>query len=177
MNSRLGWAGNFSSNHVITKIKTMKDEAFGIIPVFSTESDILFLLIQHQAGHWAFPKGHADPGESALETAKRELEEETGIRDYEVLEEPSFVEHYSFVQESVPSSVKHYAFAKEGELIEKTVTYFVAFVNSREVVLQAEEVQNYAWSSFDEAINLITFDGNRGILREVKVYLDGRKEN
>lgn len=155
----------------------MKDEAFGIIPVFSTESDILFLLIQHQAGHWAFPKGHADPGESALETAKRELEEETGIRDYEVLEEPSFVEHYSFVQQSVPSSVKHYAFAKEGELIEKTVTYFVAFVNSREVVLQAEEVQNYAWSSFDEAINLITFDGNRGILREVKVYLDGRKEN
>ncbi|MDQ2097033.1 MAG: NUDIX domain-containing protein [Tychonema bourrellyi B0820] len=155
----------------------MKDEAFGIIPVFSTESDLLFLLIQHQAGHWAFPKGHADPGESALETAKRELEEETGIRDYEVLEEPSFVEHYSFVQESVPSSVKHYSFAKEGELIEKTVTYFVAFVNSMEVVLQAEEVQNYAWSSFDEAINLITFDGNRGILREVKVYLDGRKEN
>ena len=155
----------------------MKDEAFGIIPVFSTESDLLFLLIQHQAGHWAFPKGHPDPGESALETAKRELEEETGIRDYEVLEEPSFVEHYSFVQESVPSSVKHYAFAKEGELIEKTVTYFVAFVNSMEVVLQAEEVQNYAWSSFDEAINLITFDGNRGILREVKVYLDGRKEN
>ena len=155
----------------------MKDEAFGIIPVFSTESDLLFLLIQHQAGHWAFPKGHADPGESALETAKRELEEETGIRDYEVLEEPSFVEHYSFVQESVPSSVKHYAFAKEGELIEKTVTYFVAFVNSMEVVLQAEEVQNYAWSSFDEAINLITFDGNRGILREVKVYLDGRKDN
>ncbi|MFM9266717.1 bis(5'-nucleosyl)-tetraphosphatase [Tychonema sp. BBK16] len=155
----------------------MKDEAFGIVPVFVSETDTLFLLIQHQAGHWAFPKGHADPGESALETAKRELEEETGIRDYEALEQPSFVEHYSFVQASVPSSVKHYAFAKEGELIEKSVTYFVAFVNSMEVVLQAEEVQNSTWISFDEAIHLITFDGNREILREVKAYLDGRKKN
>ncbi len=155
----------------------MKDECFGIVPIFSSETDSLFLLIQHQAGHWAFPKGHADPGESAIETAKRELEEETGIRDYEVLEERSFVEYYSFVQEAVPSSVKHYSFAKEGELIEKTVTYFVAFVNSMEVVLQAEEVQNSAWIAFDEAINLITFDGNRGVLREVKAYLDGKKKS
>jgi bis(5'-nucleosidyl)-tetraphosphatase len=155
----------------------MKDECFGIVPVFLSEADTLFLLIQHQAGHWAFPKGHADPGESALETAKRELEEETGLRDYEVLEEPIFVEHYSFVQEGTPSLVKHYSLAKEGELIEKSVTYFVAFVNSMEVVLQVEEVQNSAWSSFEEAINLISFDGNRGVLSEVKAYLDGRKES
>ena len=153
----------------------MKDEAFGIVPILLSEADTLFLLIQHQAGHWAFPKGHADPGESALLTAKRELEEETGIRNYEVLEHPSFVEHYSFVQEGNPSFVKHYSFAKEGEAIEKTVTYFVAFVKSREVVLQVEEVQNSAWSSFEEAVKLITFDGNRQILREVKVYLDARK--
>lgn len=155
----------------------MKDEAFGIVPIFASKTDTLFLLIQHQAGHWGFPKGHADPGESALETAKRELEEETGIREYEVLEEPSFVEHYSFVQEGKPSSVKHYSFAKEGEPIEKIVTYFVAFVNSMEVQLQAEEIQNSAWSSFEEAVKLITFDANRQVLREVKAYLDGRKES
>ncbi len=153
----------------------MKDEAFGIVPIFLSEADTLFLLIQHQAGHWAFPKGHANPGESALLTAKREFEEETGIRDCEVIEEPSFVERYSFVKEGKPSSVQHYSSAKEGEAIEKTVTYFVAFVKSREVVLQVEEVQNSAWSSFEEAVKLITFDGNRQILREVKAYLDAIK--
>lgn len=141
----------------------MKDECFGIVPIFTNETDSLFLLIQHQAGHWGFPKGHANPGESAIETAKRELEEETGIRDCEVLEEPSFVEHYSFV--------------KEGEPIEKTVTYFLAFVNSMEVQLQVEEIQNSAWSSFEEAVKLITFDANRQVLREVKAYLDGRNES
>jgi bis(5'-nucleosidyl)-tetraphosphatase len=155
----------------------MKDEAFGIVPIFLTESEPLFLLIQHQAGHWAFPKGHADPGESALLTAKRELEEETGIREYEVLEEPSFLESYSFVQEQKPSSVKHYLSAKEGELIEKTVTYFLAFVNSMEVQLQEAEIQNSAWISFEDAVKLITFDGNRQILREVKAFLDGKKKS
>ncbi|MEG4280555.1 NUDIX domain-containing protein [Microcoleus sp. MON1_C1] len=138
----------------------MKDECFGIVPIFGKEADALFLLIQHQAGHWAFPKGHANPGESPAETARREFEEETGISDFEMLDEPSFTEHYSFV--------------KDGEPIEKTVTYFLGFVNSMEVVLQEEEVQNSAWLSFDEAVKRITFDANRLMFGEVKAYLDGR---
>ncbi|MEG4030147.1 MULTISPECIES: NUDIX domain-containing protein [unclassified Microcoleus] len=139
----------------------MKDECFGIVPIFGKEADALFLLIQHQAGHWAFPKGHANPGESPAETARREFEEETGISDFEMLDEPSFTEHYSFV--------------KDGEPIEKTVTYFLGFVNSMEVVLQVEEVQNSAWLSFEEAVKRITFDANRLMFAEVKAYLDGRK--
>ncbi|MEG4507216.1 NUDIX domain-containing protein [Microcoleus sp. F6_B4] len=139
----------------------MKDECFGIVPIFGKEADALFLLIQHQAGHWAFPKGHADPGESPAETARREFEEETGISDFEMLDEPSFTEHYSFV--------------KDGEPIEKTVTYFLGFVKSMAVVLQEEEVQNSAWLSFEEAVKRITFDANRQMFGEVKAYLDGRK--
>ncbi|MEG5018159.1 MULTISPECIES: NUDIX domain-containing protein [unclassified Microcoleus] len=139
----------------------MKDECFGIVPIFGKEADALFLLIQHQAGHWAFPKGHANPGESPAETARREFEEETGISDFEMLDEPSFTEHYSFV--------------KDGEPIQKSVTYFLGFVNSMEVVLQEEEVQNSAWLSFEEAVKRITFDANRLMFGEVKAYLDGRK--
>jgi bis(5'-nucleosidyl)-tetraphosphatase len=157
----------------------MKDEAFGIVPIFATESEPLFLLIQHQAGHWAFPKGHANPGESPVETARREFEEETGISDFKMLEEPSFAEHYSFVKkpEKVVENTVHYAVAKPGEVIEKTVIYFLGFVNSMEVVLQEEEVQNSDWLSFEEAIKLITFDENRRMFGKVKEYLDGQKES
>ena len=140
----------------------MKDECFGIVPIFGTEADSLFLLIQHQAGHWAFPKGHPNPGESPAETARREFAEETGISDFEMLDEPSFTEHYSFVQ--------------DGEPIDKTVTYFLGFVSSMDVVLQVEEVQNSAWVSGEEAIKLITFEANRRMFGEVQAYLDGRKE-
>ncbi|WP_293155552.1 MULTISPECIES: NUDIX domain-containing protein [unclassified Microcoleus] len=140
----------------------MKDECFGIVPIFGKEAERLFLLIQHQAGHWAFPKGHANPGETPAETARREFAEETGISDFEMLDEPSFTEHYSFV--------------KDGEEIDKTVTYFLGFVNSMDVVLQVEEVQNHAWVSAEEAVKLITFDANRLMFGEVKAYLEGRKE-
>ncbi len=138
----------------------MKDECFGIVPIFGKGADSLFLLIQHQAGHWAFPKGHANPGESPAETARREFAEETGISDFEMLEKPSFTEHYSFL--------------KDGEPIDKTVTYFLGFVNSMEVVLQVEEVQNSAWVSGEEALKLITFDANRRMFGEVKAYLEIR---
>lgn len=42
-------------------------------------SDGAVLLLQHLEGTWVFPKGHLDPGESALEAALREVEEEAGI--------------------------------------------------------------------------------------------------
>lgn len=37
-----------------------------------------FLLMRH-AERWDFPKGHVDPGETEIECALREMEEETGI--------------------------------------------------------------------------------------------------
>ena len=71
-----------------------KDESFGIIPIFCQGDSYSFLLIQHQAGHWGFPKGHAISGELPVETACRELQEETGISDYTLLEEVSFSQKF-----------------------------------------------------------------------------------
>ena len=35
----------------------------------------------HEKPWWGFPKGHVDLGEDALTAARREIEEETGLRD------------------------------------------------------------------------------------------------
>lgn len=45
--------------------------------VFSPAGDIL--MLQHANGTWVFPKGHIDPGESPLQAAVREVEEEAGV--------------------------------------------------------------------------------------------------
>ena len=38
------------------------------------------LLIRHKnGGHWAFPKGHVENGETEEQTARREIREETGL--------------------------------------------------------------------------------------------------
>ena len=46
--------------------------------LFRTSPELSFLLMKHPK-RWDLPKGHVDPGESDLECALREMEEETGI--------------------------------------------------------------------------------------------------
>lgn len=52
----------------------------GVIIVRRTEHGLLFLLLR-AFRHWDFPKGMVEPGESPLEGACREVQEETGISD------------------------------------------------------------------------------------------------
>ncbi|CAA9369030.1 MutT/Nudix family protein [uncultured Leptolyngbya sp.] len=134
-----------------------KDEAFGIVPILHTDTTDQFLLIQHHAGHWGFPKGHADPGESALQAACREFLEETGIADYSLIEGISFSEQYPFT--------------RGRQKFEKTVIYFLAWVQSATVHCQEKEIQAYVWADYEQAIARLSFDGAKQVLREVQQYL------
>ena len=45
------------------------------------EGETHILLLKHRCGgHWSFPKGHMEAGETEMETALREIREETGLR-------------------------------------------------------------------------------------------------
>jgi len=78
----------------------MEDYSFGVIPIFRKvkgSEGYRFLLVKHaQADYWGFPKGHQEIGESDVETALRELAEETGITDCEIHGEIQFVDEYTF---------------------------------------------------------------------------------
>jgi ADP-ribose pyrophosphatase YjhB (NUDIX family) len=45
------------------------------------------LVVSQRGTSWSLPKGHIDPGENALVAAKREIFEESGIRDLELIRE------------------------------------------------------------------------------------------
>jgi 8-oxo-dGTP pyrophosphatase MutT (NUDIX family) len=144
---------------VPTDAQPVTEEAFGIVPIYLPQSgdraEALFLLVQHRAGHWAFPKGHAEPGESALETALREFTEETGIQHCTPVTDVQFVETY----------------CRQNKLVQKTVTYFPAWVLDRETNLQPEEIQDSAWLTAEEARSRITFPANRGVLESALEWL------
>ena len=51
--------------------------------------------------------------------------------------------------------------------INKTVVYFVAKPISSDIKMQESEISNIKWFDFDEALETITYDDNKNILREV----------
>jgi 8-oxo-dGTP pyrophosphatase MutT (NUDIX family) len=141
----------------------VRDYSFGVVPVRRTPKGDLYLLIQHRAGHWAFPKGHAEPGETPVQTARRELAEETGIRQVEIREKIVFIEHYDTV--------------KRGRDTEKTVTYFLGWVQASAVTIQPEEVRDFAWLNYAEAGRRVTYEETRRVLDQVQSKLaDGAVE-
>ena len=80
-----------------------------------------FLLMKHK-DRWDLPKGHVDRGESDLEAAFRELEEETGIRQKEVALDPNFVFEHQY-----PVSAKRYGNGHKGDIL-KTLVIFLGFI-------------------------------------------------
>jgi ADP-ribose pyrophosphatase YjhB (NUDIX family) len=47
--------------------------------------DVEILLIQDAKNRWTIPKGHIEEGESAKQTAEREIKEETGLQQMKVM--------------------------------------------------------------------------------------------
>lgn len=123
-----------------------------MVPLKREEEVWKSLLIQHREGHWTYPKGHKEVGESNLTAARRELSEETGLLIVEFLSLRPYLESYTF--------------QKEGKTIDKLAWYYPATV-SGELRLQVSEVQNARWVTLEEAPSLLTYLSSKTIAAQV----------
>lgn len=108
-----------------------------------------FLLLDY-GHHWDYPKGHVEPGEDDLTAAKREVAEETGITEVELLS--GFAREMAYVFRG-----------RKGNLIKKTVIYFVGRTATEAVTISHEHV-GFAWVSPDEALKRLTYANARAML-------------
>lgn len=130
----------------------MKEICFGIIPIREVNQEKKVLLVQHRAGHWGFPKGHALPGEKDQEAAIRELFEETGLIIQAFLNTPPIVEEYSFI--------------KNQKKISKQVIYYQAYVKGT-LKIDENEIITANWFFLKEAQERATFTECKMMIREL----------
>ena len=115
------------------------------------------LLLQYPQGHWSFPKGHVEEGDSDHHsTASRELSEETGITMVSV--------------DEYWSERTEYTFTRKGKQIPKQVYWYLAETDQLDVTLSHEHT-NYLWLRFEEAEEQITFEQEKNLLRSAWDHL------
>lgn len=109
------------------------------------------LLIKHlNGGHWSFPKGHVEIGETEPETAIREIKEETGI---DVIIDLSFRE------------VVSYSPRKDTK---KDVVYFLAKAKNYILNPQIEEISQIKWVEINVAQSSLTYDKDKKLINKAK---------
>jgi len=114
-----------------------------------------YLLLHYPGGHIDFPKGHVEKDESERQTLRRELMEETGIKDVKIY--PKFHEPIS------------YKYMKEGKLSNKQVMFFLGETKTREVTISFEH-KNFFWLPFEPALKKITFKNAKNLLLKAEKY-------
>lgn len=112
------------------------------------------LLIKHvNSGHWSFPKGHVEGDETEVETALREIKEETGI---DVIIDPSFRETVSYYPRKDT---------------QKSVVYFVAKAKNFDFVPQEEEISQIKWVDIGHASTVLTYENDKTIVNKAKIAI------
>ena len=128
--------------------------------VFRKNKKIYYLLLHYQGGHWDFPKGNIEKEERPEETAKREIFEETGIDDVE------FIEGFK-------ETIKYF-YKLKGKTIFKIVIFYLAKTRQKAVKISWEHI-GFKWLSYQEALERLTFQNAKEVLKKADEFLKKSK--
>jgi len=135
--------------------------------IFRKEGDKIYYLLLHYPSsakaprdYWDFPKGHIEKGEKIEDTARREIGEETGLKDIEFVEE--FKEWIK------------YFFKFKGKTIFKIVTFYLAGTKTKNIKVSGEHL-GYKWLPYEETLEQLTFRNAKEILKKANDFLEKSK--
>jgi len=133
----------------------------GIVWRRSDKGEIEILLIQDAKDRWTIPKGHIEEGESARQTAEREIGEETGLQSMQVMSWLGKI---------------HFRYRRQSSLVLMTTQIYLVKATGDTNALKKEEWMNgIKWFKATDALEEIEYDdiGNIILLGLKKI----RQEN
>ena len=77
--AQIAEAVHFQEQYFDYTVDSLVRRSCGVIPFWQVDEEREYLIVLQTNNCWSFPKGHMDRGESEIQTALRELYEETGL--------------------------------------------------------------------------------------------------
>ena len=122
-----------------------------------------YLMMQTSYGehHWTPPKGHVDPGETDMEAALRETQEEAGLTSSDLNIASDFKKELNYEVKGKP----------------KIVTYWLAELKDPSTPVKlSNEHQDFKWLNLQQACDHIPqFINQQEMLKETEEYLQTHK--
>ena len=134
----------------------VKEKSVGCALFRKKDSGKEFLLLHYKAGHWGFPKGHVEQGETEEQTLRREVEEETTLQD--IIITPDF------------RQLTKYYFRRGKETVFKEVAFYLAESEKGEVKISHEH-QGFEWLSYEKAMQRLSFKNTKIVLEKAHPLL------
>jgi diadenosine hexaphosphate hydrolase (ATP-forming) len=108
------------------------------------------LLLQRRDGDWVFPKGHVEPGETPLQTALREVQEEAGVT----------------AACNTPGLTWHTEYSNAAG-VPRRITWFACRTQDPTPQLTEELFASAEFLAADAALQLLTYQIDRTLLQDV----------
>lgn len=125
------------------------------------EKGVEILLIQDAKDRWTIPKGHIEEGETASQTARREIGEEAGLKDVEMLGWLGKI---------------HFRYRRIDKLVLMTTQiYLVKAKGDTDAIKKEEWMNGIKWFSFHDALDVIEYEdiGKLMLLAMKKIRQEG----
>ncbi len=132
------------------------EKSCGAIVFTNDNNGIRYVIIESKEGFLGFPKGHVESNETELETARREVFEETGLK-------VEFSENFR--------TEDSYLFQRNNETRMKKIVYFLAEYSNQIPVPQETELNAIHLMDYETALSSFQFENLRRILTEAHNYL------
>ncbi len=142
------------------ELENYDEKSCGLVLFRENNGQRQYLLLHYPNGHWDFPKGHVEEeDQDEHQTAQRELLEETGIKNLEFIPDYREIISYSYLRHDTRA------------LSKKIVVFFLGKTTDQNSINLSHEHHDSQWLNYQEALEQITFDNAKNILRKAEEFL------